>query len=452
MDWFLLQKIGFYIFLGLALWFLLRQKYAHLLLLYFWGLVFNTFYIFVGTILFPSKIIIMVMLLAIIIKRPKIPKTIRKFMLVYILFIIPSSIIGFVNNTYLDNNQNGLLRLILQLYSYFSALVPFVFVFLINPNKWKDIFSGYSFAMEIGILSGLVHWISIIIGVGFMPILRINERFHEIAGIGYGSGIIVRIYGFAGEPKNFAFTILPYILILIYLLIVKKYRISWLYHVIILGLGIFVLVLTYSSSGIISFLLGVTFILILSAYNKLNKQLIQLVVFIALLTVIIGTAGSFWAEKLHENDKSYIEFLYDRSFGRAKKELENERQEVVVFNHFINEKLFYQIFGYGPGLYSYIVPDMANKKGLIPMQSGLVLTIVDLGLMGVLLFVYYLSFIGITLIRSIRSQDIMSVVFIIATISALISNLMYGAIYGSFFYLAIALWTSQNNNIKLRNE
>ena len=41
MNWFLLQRAGFFVFLFLTIYFVVKKKYEHLLALYFFGMTFH---------------------------------------------------------------------------------------------------------------------------------------------------------------------------------------------------------------------------------------------------------------------------------------------------------------------------------------------------------------------------------------------------------------------------
>ena len=93
MIWFLLQKIGFWIFVTLTIYFVYRRKTLSLLKLYFWGMTFATCYQFAITIWFPTKVIGLGMILCMIIygntKRESIvTKVIYPFVSVFFILIL----------------------------------------------------------------------------------------------------------------------------------------------------------------------------------------------------------------------------------------------------------------------------------------------------------------------------------------------------------------------------
>ena len=72
-------------------------------------------------------------------------------------------------------------------------------------------------------------------------------------------------------------------------------------------------------------------------------------------------------------------------------EIEDGRSEVLITKDFIesNNPIYY-LFGYGPGQYSFHSKNLTFSGGYIPVQSGLVLNLVDFGLIGYLFFFYLL--------------------------------------------------------------
>ena len=71
MIWFLLQKIGFYTFVGLTLYFVSKRQTLNLLKLYFWGMTFATCYQFAITIWVPTKVIVLGMMLCLMMYGPE---------------------------------------------------------------------------------------------------------------------------------------------------------------------------------------------------------------------------------------------------------------------------------------------------------------------------------------------------------------------------------------------
>ena len=120
-------------------------------------------------------------------------------------------------------------------------------------------------------------------------------------------------------------------------------------------------------------------------------------------------------------NESYITQLYERTFGRAQNEIENDRQESVIFENYINEdNIINNIFGWGVSQYTFHVPDQVIGKNLIPVQSGLILSIADFGILGCFLIVIVSCSIIVLLRVSLKQKNIYSLIFSIASLSAFI--------------------------------
>ena len=391
MIWFLLQQIGFFIFLFLTIRYVVLKKYYLLLLLYFWGLVFANCFQFFITIWFPTKIVslgMLVVLLQFHRKYTKTPIAIKIIIQIIIILVLFSNAIAIFLPGPIDSEINPFKRLILQDYSYLSSAILLVYPSVLKPKYLKAFYVRYCFIIEIIIILGLVHYVFNLAGIPFAPILRVGG-FSDVADViaNFNGSKVNRIYAFSGEPKNLGFTIAPYLIISFFMYFKGEVRKSHKYHIIFLTLGFWVLYNTFSSSAFIAVTLS--FIFIFLTYKvKIKAKLLGLIfIFLTSFSILylIKTAKDIPLQ----NNNSFFEAFYDRSFGRATQELQDNRQESIIWNTFIKEDITHLIFGYGPGQYVFHVEGQLNDDGLIPVQSGVIRTIVDFGFLGLICFGFY---------------------------------------------------------------
>ena len=446
MIWFLLQKIGFYIFLILTVYFVFKKKYESLLGLYFFGMTFNTCYQYAFTIWLPVKVITLGMIFCLFIERNKRYsssfRTIYPFASFFIIAILLSDFIGVCTPGSYAPQINRYVRMFNSNYTYLTAIALLFFGLTLNRGFVKRLFPTYCLAVEIAILFGLIHFTCLKLGIGFMPILRQTGAVNIEALAQMGNNAVARIYGVSGEPKNLGFLICPYILVSIIMLWQGVYRINKKYHIITLLSGIFVLINTYSSSALINFFLMVPIIMLLlplpkSSYYKVLTIMVSICIIICGWILIDETR----LYRHQVNDNNYIELLYNRTFERAQNEMENDRQENVIIEHFSKEEnIIHTLFGWGIAQYTFHVPGQTIGKGLIPVQSGLVLTLVDFGIVGIVLILWLCYIILKILKLSLQSMNVYAQAFSVAALSAFIGSLMFGSIVTCFIYLMLAVY------------
>ena len=290
MIWFLLQKIGFFIFLFLTIYFVYKKKYESLLALYFFGMTFATCYQYAFTIWFPTKVIAMGMVLCLFLERNKrytpAYKVIYPLASFLIIAILSSDIIGICSPGEYAPQINRYVRMFNSNYTYLTTIALLFFGIILKTGFVKRLFPTYCLAVEIAIAFGLIHFICLKLGIGFMPILRQDGSVNMEALAMMGGQAVNRIYGFSGEPKNLGFLVCPYLLVSIIMLGQGVYRINKRYHLIALFAGIFILVNTFSSAALINFFLAIPLIMILLPFPKITYR----------TAAIIGTLciAAFW--------------------------------------------------------------------------------------------------------------------------------------------------------------
>lgn len=445
MIWFLLQKVGFYIFFILTIYFVYKRKYESLLALYFFGMTFATCYQYAFTIWFPTKIIAMGMVLCLFLERNKrytqAYKVIYPLASLLIIVILLSDIIGVCFQGAYAPQINRYIRMFNSNYTYLTTIALLFFGLIMERGFVKRLFPAYCWAVEIAIAFGLIHFVCLKLGISFMPILRQDGSVNLEALTIMGGQMFSRIYGVSGEPKSLGFLICPYLLVSVVMLGQGVYRINKRYHLLALFAGIFVLINTYSSAALINFFIALPLIMFLLPFPKLTYKAAAIITTLCAAACVWYLANETNSSRVRSSEDSYITLLYERTFGRAQDEMENGRQESVILEHFANEdNIVHNLFGWGVAQYTFYVPGQASGTNLIPVQSGLVLTLVDFGIVGIVLALWLCYIILKVLKLSLRSMNVYAQAFSVATLSAFIGSLMYGSLVTCFIYLMLSLY------------
>lgn len=445
MIWFLLQKIGFYTFLIFTFYFVFRKKYEKLLVLYFFGMTFATCYQYAFTIWFPTKIIALGMGICLFYKNNKREssayKLVYSIVLVCIIVLFLGDLIGVLFPGTYAPQINRFIRMINSNYTYLTTTLLLLFGLILKPGFVKRVFPMYCLAIEFAIAFGLIHFFCLKLGISFMPILRQDGSVNLEALAEMGGQVVARIYGVSGEPKSLGFLICPYMIILLIMLGQGVYRINKKYHQMVLLVGIFVLINTFSSAALINFFLAVPLIMILMPFPKLTYKTATIIVSLCIVVCFWCLINETKLYRFSANESSYVEQLYDRTFGRAQNEMENGRQESVILEHLASEKnIVHILFGWGVSQYTFHVPGQTIGGNLIPVQSGLVLTLADFGFVGVLL-ILTLGYFLLKLLRlSLQNKNIYAQAFSVAALSSFIGSLMFGSIVTCFIYMMLAIY------------
>lgn len=445
MIWFLLQKIGFYTFLFFSICFVFRKKYENLLALYFFGMTFATCYQYAFTIWFPVKIIALAMFFCLLSERNKryspSCKIIYPVTILFIIAILISDFIGICFPGSYASQINRYIRMFNSNYSYLTTIAVLFFGLILEKGFVKRLFPIYCLAVEIAIIFGLIHFICLKIGVDFMPLLRQDGTVNLEAIAQMGGQGVSRIYGVTGEPKNLGFLICPYLLVSMITFGQGIYRINKRYHLIAFFAGLFVLINTYSSSALINFFLAVPLILILMPIPKVTYKTATIMVSLCMVACIWCLINETKLDRFPTNESSYVEQLYDRTFGRAQKEMGDGRQESVILEHLASENnIIHILFGWGVSQYTFHVPGQTIGKSLIPVQSGLVLTLADFGIFGIILIITLCYFLVRLLRLSLQNKNIYAQIFSVAAVSSFIGSLMFGSIVTCFIYMMLAIY------------
>lgn len=122
--------------------------------------------------------------------------------------------------------------------------------------------------------------------------------------------------------------------------------------------------------------------------------------------------------------------------------MESGRQEAVIMDAYKESGANVLIFGWGLAQYTFYVPNMVSDDGLlIPVQSGLVLTLADFGILGIFLLAY-LCILLIHLLNKTSIQECpLSLAMTMAAMSKFIESLFHGSLITCLLFLMIAAYT-----------
>lgn len=456
MIWFLLQRVGFFAFLFLTIYFVYKKKYESLLALYFFGMTFHTCYYYAFTIWFPTKIIALGLVCCLIFEHKKRQspaiKLISLLASFFICTILLSDLVGICFPGVFASQINRFTRMFNSNYTYLTT-TALLFVGLIMKHGFvQRVFPAYCTAVEIAIAFGLIHFVCLKLGISFMPILRQDGSVNLEAIATMGGQMFSRVYGVSGEPKNLGFLICPYLLVSLVMFGQGVYRINRSYHIWALFAGIFVLINTYSTAALINFFIAVPLIALLLPFPKLTYKaaaIISVLCVAASIWFLVNETNCYRAET---NEISYATILYERTFERAQDEMENGRQESVILEYFASENnVIHNLFGWGVAQYTFHVPGQSIGNSLIPVQSGLVLTLADFGLMGIM-FILLLCYAILRIMRlALRSINVYAQAFSVAALSSFIGSMMFGSIVTCFIYLMLAIYAYYDEEESLKN-
>lgn len=346
----------------------------------------------------------------------------------------------------------GVVRLFVQDITYLLGFIPILYMKWLPLDFGKRVLKWYTAAICTLIGIGFIHYSFLRAGIPFAPIIRDVGTTNMVAATHFGGSVVYRIYGLCGEPKNMAFALVPFVLYILTKMLIDKDRSkrTW----IILLSSIFIFINTYSSAAYIEFIIGFIIVLFI-ALDSTNQKAKYLIVSIFLLCCTLMYTYTLISpiDSVSQSQKQQTLFnnFYERSFGRAQNELEEGRTETIITQSFFqSQNIIYYLFGYGPGQYSFHSENLTFVRGYLPVQSGLVLNLVDFGLCGYIYFLALLHFVLRLYKRNKNYHDRTSMYFIIMGGAVLLGNMMYSMMGGSILigmlpFIGIAYWIDYNN-------
>ena len=455
MIWFIIRYTIFGIFVALTIYFVWRKKYEHLLWLYFFTYPFQNCAAFIITTWNPYKVVALGMAFVMIFQpiKQQLPTELKRLFSYFIFILLASNIIGLFMPSP-TAGLRGIIRFFLQDTTYLLGFVPILYMKWLPWDFGKRILKWYTAAIYTLIGIGFIHYVFLRAGIPFAPIMRDVGTSNLVAAAQFGDSLVYRIYGLCGEPKNMAFALVPFVLYTIAKMLIDRdfSTRTW----ITLLSSIFILINTYSSAAYIEFTIGVIVVAFI-ALNMINRKAKYLFVSALLLCCAIIYSYTLVAPGTpndishNQEGQSFFESFYERSFGRAQNEMEEGRNETMIFQDFLqSNNAIYYLFGYGLGQYPFHSDGLTFDGGIVPVQSGLVLNLVDFGLCGYLYFFFLLYFVLKLYIRSKNATDRTSLYFIIMGGAVLLGNMMYSFLGGSILigmmpFVGIAYWIDYNN-------
>jgi hypothetical protein len=440
---------GLFIFFILAFYLYAKKDLWSLfgLLVISFGL--NFFTALAGTLWFPYKVV-MFPIIIFALQHSTIPLA-RKVLTPYYFVLAISVLTAYVTQPSVPGTtllQGPMMRPIVQLYTYSSMamMVPFIIWVINDEEKLQKSLTLYYRLSEIVIYLGIIHFIFIVLGRDFIPILRPGGEANPEAAFGIGNTSVNRIYGFSGEPKTLATFILPYIFISLYNYLEKNYNRSKIYHLSMLLLATLTMIYTFSSAILISSTLCIILIPYLFKHRIANNfvPFLSVLIFIVLLynqTGKLFTQSDSQSQTYSEKEKSpnLMDILYERSFGRVEEEAD-ERYESTALNHIFNETPAFLFTGYGLGMYNYHLPLPKHSRGVEPIDSGWVVILLDLGLLGLVIFLVIFS--NLIRIRNFNKKyfnDPILNSYLIGAITGFLAHMGNNALYQIFLFTGLAI-------------
>lgn len=437
-----IAKYGLFVFLFLSIYFYRSGKLYSLfgLLVISFGL--NAFTALAGTLWFPYKVVMFGTTLFAYGRFAG--HDVSNLLKPYFYLIALSVMVAWVTAPNVPGTtflQGPTMRPIVQSYTYVSMalLVPFIVLIINTRYRLQWTLKIYFRLSEIIIGIGLLHFIFIILGLAFIPILRPGGAVSEFAAFGMDGTLVNRIYGLSGEPKTLATFILPYIFISFYNYIEGNYNRSKLYHLLALVTSFIVMIYSFSSAILISASIGLVLIPVLFSH-RFSSRVVQYSFIIGIVGYVLFQSGDSFTGRTSDEDKNLnmLDVLYERSFGRVEDE-SKERYESVALNYIYREAPGYLITGFGLGMYNYHLPLPKHGRGVEPIDSGWVVILMDLGILGLLFFWSIYRYV-IRLKNSNKfNNDIYLNSYLIGTIVGFLSHIGNNGLYQIFLFLGLSI-------------
>jgi len=409
---------------------------------------FKNFYIWIGTDLQIWKLLSIAFL---IFQTPKwilqVNKTnkIDKVMFIFLSFIIYVLFISIINTLFINpDNTKEMLggyfknegRIFFQII-FFLITVNLVFIPINVLKTFTDIVKIIKvllFAIIVLAVLGFVQYLIVhLVGVDPFPIKGVNE-VHSGFVLGIRDSIF-RINSWAGEPKHMAIAMVIGITII---LLSRVYNLKIIkYDLLILGLFVFNLIFTYSTTGYVW--VGIVLILIVFIRGILNWRSL-------LLMGIVGIIGLFMVLNMSTSMSNAM----GKQIARAGIEIQDE----TIKSYFLDEPQ-HALIGTGLGnIHHYAVKYFPVNFPLFKdtpykANSGFLFMLADFGLIGILLL--YLV-VGLLLQQNIRllqkidmkeKKEILVLVYLTAVFS-----ILFLSRYNELFFILLGVMFAINKKLK----
>ena len=433
-----------FIFFLLSSFFVINKKWMSLLGLLFISFGLGAFNILYGTLWFPYKVVMIPMIIYTLFN---IKFTAVRIINSYFIILVISVLVAILTapdepgKTFL---QGPAMRPLVQLYTYagLGLMIPFIIFIVNSPDRLQKSLKLYFRLSEIIIIFGVIHLIYIILGLEFIPIIRSGGADSVEAAFRIEEVRINRIYGFSGEPKTLATFVLPYLFISIYNYIENNFNINRIFHLTLLIASLLVIIYTFSTAILISSIFCVAIIPYLFR-NRIKSSIVRFAAVVAIGGLILIEVNNLFVKQEQKDETEqlgWLDIVYDRSFGRVDDEFD-ERRENIALNYIFKENPIFLPTGFGLGMYNYHLPLPMHSRGVAPIDSGWVVILMDLGIIGLLFFFTLFRFI-LRIKRDNRllfDNNIILNSYLIGAFVGFVSHLGNNSLYWVFLFFGLSL-------------
>lgn len=445
MNWLLLAQINVGLFFIVGGYAVIRRRPLFLLCLTPFALALGGFNVYaLGTIWFPIKVLSVYALMFVLtdfrwIRQINYVGLSAWWWLLYVVLFatlwayMVESPISVIKGASL---QSAALRPLVQGFTYISNLawMPFVFLAFRQSDAFNRYMNAYAGAAIVALIACGLQLAAYASGQEFMPILRMTGNDSAIAAFTSGDSLVLRLYGFAGEPKSLGVFLFPLAIGMIVSVASSADRntVRWWLNPVVVMAVLVTLLATFSSAVIIAFVvsLGLLLLAMPKKFKRIGRMLVLMIGTFALLTLVIGILSS-------SSTVGILGLLEERSFGRVSNEL-NERFETIALRYLFYDNLELAITGVGLGMYNFHLPGLHWVAGIEPIDSGWVTQMMDIGLIGVAIIASLIYQCYKLVQRANRFQDNVEVNVLAIAIATLLGTAILNSGINTFG--SIMLW------------
>ena len=417
------------LFTLLGLWCVMARRPDLLLGLAMASLGFGGFWIFaLGTIWLPIKVVGMWSLVYVIFVSPSsmanIHGTVARLLGAFCAWVLLECALGYLlplpAGAYSTEGTQGVaLRPAVQLITYISTLafVPLASAAFRIRGALDRILGIYAFAAVIVCVAGIYQLVALKLGLEFMPIYRIHGNHDQLAAFNLGGVTITRIYSFSGEPKHLGMFLAPFAMIQAVLFLEKRniYPVWWNRRP-LLGLTMFVAVMTYSTAVLLAIAIAVSANVLIVIRRGPRMLVLGVACILALATAVIPSGSPSGS-----GEPQIVDVIRSRTIGRIGDEA-GDRYEASALRLIAVENPLNIPVGFGLGMYSYLLEGLFYGSTVEPINSGWIVLLMDTGAVGVVLLLSILFQAGRSALRAARRSAGVSSILIRASLGALLAS------------------------------
>ncbi len=448
MDYHKLSEYIIILFLVLSLFYTITKRYHLLLILFVLGIGVGGFSIYWGTVWAPYKIV-SIFILLVVLYNWRTSKKNKYFKILIALFILSFSIALYTSTKFENPDmpllQQSFLRPFVQLFTYVSiaSLIPFSFMAIKSTKELENFLKRYYLIVEFVMLFAVLQYITYKLGYDFMPILRPNVVDSPTAAFDYGGQLVTRLYGVTGEPKALSAFIFPYFFILLYTFFQGKYNKNYFYHLISILISLFIVINAFSSAVLISLAVG----LILSSiiWFKSNLGFFIPLILLSIVIQVINPSTYSLVKGTNASSTSLSDYIYFRTIDRLD-QVGEKRIDYVAIKYLFEDKPEATFTGFGMGMYPYYL-NLGGEYGIEPIDSNWVVILLDFGIIGIFVFLYFLYKVFRLLKYKAFNRSVNYNTYLIALLSAYVLGMGVGSYLYIILFFSLTL-VSHNNIIQ----